>query len=225
MNACLRVLDVEECGDYFSVMTNSIEIRIWFLTDEIIRIRAGFDGDFNEEFSQLDERIRRYCQCDEPADAILTDMKDNAVIDGPKLKVIIRKRPFRICVYDYRGTVLHADVNNLAFQEDCGYRRVHTSEVLPGDYFYRYDEKCVPFYIKLNQSTRKAVGYYYPNTAEYGFDAGWEGGSVRERNTRFWADCGDIDLFLITGPQLGTVVERYHDLTGMNLPQYETILL
>ena len=31
---------LENC---FSVSTNAVEIRIWFLTDDILRIRAGFD--------------------------------------------------------------------------------------------------------------------------------------------------------------------------------------
>lgn len=34
-------------------MTNSVEIRILFLTDSILRIRAGFDGDFAEESYSL----------------------------------------------------------------------------------------------------------------------------------------------------------------------------
>ena len=39
--------------NYFSVATNCTEIRIFFLTDYIIRIRAGFDGDFAEESYSL----------------------------------------------------------------------------------------------------------------------------------------------------------------------------
>ena len=35
------------------VKTDSVEIRIMLLTDDILRIRAGFDGDFAEESYDL----------------------------------------------------------------------------------------------------------------------------------------------------------------------------
>ena len=53
MRLCLQAGEVKKQGDYFSVATNSVEIRIWFLTDSILRIRAGFDGDFAEESYSL----------------------------------------------------------------------------------------------------------------------------------------------------------------------------
>lgn len=34
--------------------------------------------------------------------------------------------------------------------------------------------KHIPFYIKLNRDTRKAVGYFYHNTCECDFDMGRE---------------------------------------------------
>ena len=46
MKVCLQAEAVKQTENYFSVLTDGTEIRIWFLTDSIIRIRAGFDGDF-----------------------------------------------------------------------------------------------------------------------------------------------------------------------------------
>lgn len=48
MKVCTNAYTVAKKDSYFSVMTNSVEIRILFLTDSILRIRAGFDGDFAE---------------------------------------------------------------------------------------------------------------------------------------------------------------------------------
>ena len=45
----MNATTVTQKENYFSVATNCTEIRIFFLTDHIIRIRAGFDGDFAEE--------------------------------------------------------------------------------------------------------------------------------------------------------------------------------
>lgn len=53
MKVCTNAYTVAKKDNYFSVMTNSVEIRILFLTDSILRIRAGFDGDFAEESYSL----------------------------------------------------------------------------------------------------------------------------------------------------------------------------
>jgi len=175
------------------------------------------------------------------------------VLQGKKLKVVAEKEPFRICVYDADGTILHADIVDLAYLEDSNHRRIHTSEISPEDHFFGFGEKSgefnkaqkfmnmspqdamgynpketdslykhIPFYIKLNQQTKKAVGYFYHNTAECDFDMGREKSNYWKMHSRYRADSGDIDLFLIAGPGIREVVRRYTDLTGKSamLPVY-----
>ena len=48
MKVCYRAENVTAIDNYYSVKTNAVEIRLWYLTDDIIRIRAGFDGDWDE---------------------------------------------------------------------------------------------------------------------------------------------------------------------------------
>ena len=48
MKVCYNAQNVVFNGNYYSIYTNAVEIRLWFLTDDIIRIRAGFDGDWDE---------------------------------------------------------------------------------------------------------------------------------------------------------------------------------
>ena len=74
--------------------------------------------------------------------------------------------------------------------------------------------KHIPFYIKLNRVTRKAVGYFYHNTYECDFDMGREKSNYWKMHSRYRADGGDIDLFLIAGPSMSQVVQGYTDLTG-----------
>ena len=189
----------------------------------------------------------------EAADAVLSDGDREAVIEGRILKVVVEKDPFRICVYDKEGTLLHADIVDLAYMEDSNHRRIHTSEISPEDCFYGFGEKSgsfnkaqkfmsmspkdamgynpretdslykhIPFYIKLNRGTRKAVGYFYHNTCECDFDMGREKSNYWKPHSRYRTDGGDIDLFLIAGPSVRQVVERYTDLTGKSamLPRY-----
>lgn len=254
MRICTTAFAVAQRDHYFSVMTDGVEIRILFLTDSVLRIRAGFDGDFAEESyslvmtaweDRMDDFLKQYRTRVRPADAVLSDGTGEAVIQGRELKVVIEKDPFRICVYDREGTLLHADIVDLAYLEDSNHRRIHTSEISPDDCFYGFGEKSgdfnkaqkfmgmspkdamgynpketdslykhIPFYIKLNRSTKKAVGYFYHNTYECDFDMGREKSNYWKMHSRYRTDGGDIDLFLIAGPSVRSVVERYTDLTG-----------
>lgn len=254
MRICLRANKVQKSDGYFSVLTNSAEIRIWFVTDDIVRIRAGFDGDFAEESyslvmtawkDRMDGVMAKYRTRVKPAEAALTDAAESAVIQGARLRVVVEKEPLRICVYDRDGTLMHADIVDLAYLEDSNRRRIHTSEITPSDCFYGFGEKSgafnkaqkfmsmspkdamgynpqetdslykhIPFYIKLNRDTQKAVGYFYHNTAECDFDMGREKSNYWKMHSRYRTDSGDIDLFLIAGPSVREVVQRYTDLTG-----------
>ena len=262
MKVCTSASTVKQENGYFSVTTNAAEIRICFLTDSIVRIRAGFDGDFSEESyslvttaweDRMDDFMKGRRKRIEPACASLNDGDMQAVIQGKKLRVVVEKEPFRICVFDEEGTMLHADIVDLAYQEDSNHRRIHTSEISPDDCFYGFGEKSgefnkaqkfmgmspkdamgynpketdslykhIPFYIKLNRATKKAVGYFYHNTYECDFDMGREKSNYWKMHSRYRADGGDIDLFLIAGPSVREVVERYTDLTGKSamLPKY-----
>lgn len=262
MKICTRVIDVKLNENYVSIFTDGTEIRILFLTDSIIRIRAGFDGDFAEESyslvmtaweDRMDDFLKNYRRRITAAEMKLEDGEEKAVIQGKSLKVVVEKDPFRICVYDAEGTMLHADIVDLAYQEDSNHRRIHTSEISPDDCFYGFGEKSgefnkaqkfmnmspkdamgynpketdslykhIPFYIKLNRVTKKAVGYFYHNTYECDFDMGKEKSNYWKMHSRYRVDGGDIDLFLIAGPTVREVVERYTDLTGKSalLPRY-----
>ncbi|MCI6886874.1 MAG: DUF4968 domain-containing protein [Lachnospiraceae bacterium] len=262
MRLCTLAQTVTRQDNYFSIQTNSVEIRLMFLTDSILRIRAGFDGDFAEESyslvmtaweDRMDDFLKNYRRRITAADAVLTDSEKEAVIQGKELKVVVEKDPFRICVYDKEGTLLHADIVDLAYMEDSNRRRIHTSEISPDDCFFGFGEKSgefnkaqkfmgmspkdamgynpketdslykhIPFYIKLNRGTKKAVGYFYHNTYECDFDMGREKSNYWKMHSRYRTDGGDIDLFLIAGPSVRKVVERYTDLTGKSamLPRY-----
>lgn len=262
MKICSTVQSVCRQENYFSVMTNCVEIRLLFLTDFILRIRVGFDGDFAEESyslvmtaweDRMDDFLKKYRKRIEAADAVLSDGDTEAVIEGKELKVVIEKDPFRICVYDKEGTLLHADIVDLGYMEDSNHRRIHTGEITPDDCFYGFGEKSgdlnkkekfmsmcpkdamgynaketdslykhIPFYIKLNRKHKKAVGYFYHNTYECDFDMGREVSNYWKPHSRYRSDGGDIDLFLIAGPAVRKVVERYTDLTGKSalVPRY-----
>lgn len=48
MQICTRALAVRQEQNFYQVTTDAAVIRIYFLTDSIVRIRASFDGKFEE---------------------------------------------------------------------------------------------------------------------------------------------------------------------------------
>lgn len=255
MKVAYRGGAVTQKENFYVIQTNAVEIRLWFLTDDIIRIRAGFDGDWDEASyslvmtawdSRTDALFRGERKRVEVAPSSLTlDGADKAVIQGRKLRVEVEKDPFRICVYDQDGTLIHADITDLAYREDSNHRRQHTSQIEAEDCFYGFGEKAgginkaeeymdmapgdamgynpektdslykhIPFYIKLQGATKKAVGYFYHNTAECDFNMGRQKRNYWHRYSTYRTDSGDIDLFLIAGPSIREVIGRYTDLTG-----------
>lgn len=254
MRIAKRLVSFEDKKEYVQLQTNSVALRVWFVTDDIIRIRAGFDGDFVEASYSLvmtawedhmDAFMKQERKRIAPAYYVLREREEALMMQGTKLCVEVQKEPFVISVFDADGTKLHADIPDLAYREDANHRRMHTSEIEPADHFYGFGEKSgelnkaqsymqmspkdamgyhpektdslykhIPFYIKLNENTQKAVGYFYHNTAECDFNMGREKSNYWHMHSTYRSDAGDVDLFLIAGPDVRDVVSRYTDLTG-----------
>jgi len=262
MKICSKLHEIKQRDTYLEITTNAAPVRMYFLTDNILRIRVGFDGDFAEESyslmltgweDRLDDLWGEKRTRVTPVMPTLEDCAHEVLLHGKSLDVKITKEPFAIRIYDKEGTLLHADVPELAYQEDSNARRIHASAIADGDHFYGFGEKTgsfnkneqymsmspgdalgynpketdslykhIPFYVKLNDKTQKAVGYFYHNTYECDFDMGRKISNYWGRYSRYRADGGDIDYFFIAGPKVTDVIERYTDLTGKSamLPKH-----
>lgn len=240
------------------VKTDSVEIRIMLLTDDILRIRAGFDGDFAEESydltltaweDRMDDYMKDYRKRTELKDISCDQGSEgHTIVKGGDFKLDIQHSPFMMTIYDKDGYVIHEDIPQMGWMCDSNNRRIHTSVIEEGDHFYGFGErtgrldkkdklmrlapgdcmgynpketdplyKHIPFYIKLNDKTRRAVGYFYHNTWESDFNMGRSHSNYVKHHSSYKADGGDIDLFLIAGPKVRTVIERYTDLTGKSV--------
>ena len=74
--------------------------------------------------------------------------------------------------------------------------------------------KHIPFYLRVNELTKSYVGLFYNNSHDCVFDMGNERSGYWDPYCYYQVDGGDIDLFLINGPSIKQVVERYTYLTG-----------
>lgn len=236
------------------IRTEGVELRVLMMTEDIVRLRAGFDGDFAEHSYSLMTTAWEDCTDAlfegrrvrlSPPPVYLETLEDSSVLHGPRLRVEVRRSPLEIRVLDSDGSVLHSDVPLLAYREDANRRRIHTSRIEPGDAFVGFGEttgpldkamqlvtlsprdslgydaekssplyKHIPFHLKVNRGSRRAVGYFYHCTHDITFDLGRSHSNYFPHHTQMIADGGDIDLFLIAGPAVRDVVSRYTELTG-----------
>ena len=74
--------------------------------------------------------------------------------------------------------------------------------------------KHIPFYVRVNALQGHYVGLFYNNSHDAIFDMGNERSGYWEPYSFYQVDGGDIDFFLINGPQLKDVIRRFTDLTG-----------
>ena len=82
-----------------------------------------------------------------------------------------------------------------------------------GDPMYKH----IPFYIRVSDEQRRALGLFYHNSYDCVFDLGQEISGYWERYCYYQTDGGDIDLFLINGPDMKDVIGRYTWLTGRTI--------
>ncbi|MEE3481447.1 MAG: TIM-barrel domain-containing protein [Lachnospiraceae bacterium] len=277
MRIATRLTGIEKEGKTIRIFTDAVEIRLLFLTDDILRIRAGFDGDFEEASyiltmtaweDRLDGFLGNERKRIEAADCRLVDSAGEVnrlapqftgllsypqgvsaegltLVMGERLTVAVYHDPFMLKIYDSDGTLLHEDIPYMGYRADENGRRMHTQVQESEDHYYGFGErtgnidkrgdflrnapgdtmgydpektdplyKHIPFYIRLNDRTKKASGYYYNNTYECDFDMGRSHSNYVKHHSTYRTDGGDIDLFFIAGPDVKDVIRRYTDLTG-----------
>lgn len=74
--------------------------------------------------------------------------------------------------------------------------------------------KHCPFYITFNPTLNIAYGLFYDNLATTTFDMGKEIDAYRGTYRYYHAEGGDLDYYLIYGPTIAEVIEKYTRLTG-----------
>jgi alpha-glucosidase len=74
--------------------------------------------------------------------------------------------------------------------------------------------KHVPFYITHSTKTRAAFGIYYDTLSDCTFDFGSEHSNYNGLYRLFEADHGDLDYYVLAGPAIADVTQRFTWLTG-----------
>src|SRR5580692_1534551 len=226
--------DIIVRGDGADIRSGSWLMSVTALTDDILRVRAAAAGELPEDASWAVPGEMR-------GRSVHVTVKQNA--DGVDLKtatlaVRIERSPLRLVVSDLAGHVISADDPTRALEAvDGGFllRKELTQNehvfglgdktgpldrrgqafTLWNDDSYRFQEstdpiyKSIPFFVAAG-GPGGSYGILLDNTWRSWFDFG-----KRDPQTlAFGAAAGPIDYYLIYGPTVHRVVERYTDLTG-----------
>ena len=254
MDICRKITGIEKNDGFFLIHTNCADLKVVFVTDEIVRVRASFDKELAEESyvlmttaweDRLDPLFEGQRKRLTPVEPRLTEGEKTLVFESAALRLELDRDPICIRLYDRAGTELYSTLTGSPFILDSNKRVNAYSRMEEDDCFYGFGEKTgslnknkeflreratdamgydatkmdtlykhIPFYIRLNRRTKKAVGLFYHNFYESVFNMGREKSNYWPRYTYWQADGGDIDLFLLGGNTLKKIVDNYTLLTG-----------
>ena len=105
MKICSKVKSVTKANTFTVIKTDAVDLRIWFLTDDIIRIRAGFDGEFAEESyslmltgweDRMDELFGKKRARIAPVMPEIEENETSVCLKGNRLNIVIEKTP--LCI-------------------------------------------------------------------------------------------------------------------------------
>lgn len=74
--------------------------------------------------------------------------------------------------------------------------------------------KHIPFYIRAQRDSGRSVGLFYNNAHDSVFDMGIEISGYWDRYAYYQVEGGDLDLFVVYGPDMKKVLDGYTWLTG-----------
>ena len=150
MKICSRFESIEALQGAYLVHTNCADIKIYFVTDEIVRVRASFDKELAEESYILsttawedrldgflgDERTRKEAVVPE-----VVEEENTISFATAEVKLVLQKNPIGFKLYDKEGSLLYSDLEGNPFVLDSNNRVVHYSRMAEDDCFYGFGEK------------------------------------------------------------------------------------
>ncbi len=257
MEICTRFTGMEQDKGCYLVHTDNADVKICFVTDEVVRVRASFDKELAEESyvlmttaweDRLDELFAGERTRVEAVCPNMTEDENRICFSTDKVTLILEKNPINFKLLAADGTELYSTLPGNPFIKDSNNRVTAYSCMKEEDCFYGFGEKAgllnknkeflreratdamgydsekmdtlykhIPFYIRLDRDTQKAVGVFYHNFYESVFNMGCEKSNYWPRYTYFQADGGDLDCFLIGGDTIARIVDNYTMLTGRPL--------
>ena len=151
MDICRKITGLEKRDGFTLVHTNSCDIKLVFVTDEIVRVRASFDKELAEESyilmttawaDRLDPLFEGQRTRLTPVEPKFTDGEKTLVFETKALRLELDKDPICIRLYDADGTELYSTLTGSPFTLDTNRRVTAYSRMQEDDCFYGFGEKA-----------------------------------------------------------------------------------
>lgn len=171
MEICSKVIGMDRLDGAFLIHTDCADIKICFVTDEIVRVRASFDKEMAEESYVLattawEDRLDSMFQGErtrvQPVQPVVTEDERAICFDSGKLRLEVEKDPLCVMLYDGQGTQLYSALPGNPFVLDANRRVTHYSRMEEDDCFYGFGEKAGELDKNkefLRQRATDAMGY------------------------------------------------------------------
>ncbi|MEI6055088.1 MAG: TIM-barrel domain-containing protein [Lentisphaerota bacterium] len=172
MEITKKVLSIKEENGYFSIITDGPEIRLFFMTDDIVRIRASFDKKFLEESytlamtaweDRLDSVLGDLRKRISPVRPSINESLEFCEFKTASLTIKINKLNYHIGIFNSDGVRIYSDIPGRAFKKDRQGRVYHYSAIdQQNDCFYGFGEAPGPInksHRVVRQAPRDSLGY------------------------------------------------------------------
>lgn len=146
-----QFLSIEKMQNGYLVKGDTADIKIIFMSDDIIRVRASFDRNFEEASytlvttaweDRLDSLLAEERERIEALDIPFEENEKEIIFYTKTLKLVLAKSPLHFSIYKLNGEKLYSDLADRAFECDQLGRVSHYNEVdLQNDHFYGFGEK------------------------------------------------------------------------------------
>ena len=152
MDICRRITGFERLdGGAYLIHTNCADVKVCFVTEEIVRVRVTFDRELAEESYVLaatawEDRLDPLFEGERrrliPVEPRAEDSDSCLRFTGARLRLELDKDPLCLRLYDAQGTRLYSSVPGSSFMLDSNKRITHYSCMEEDDCFYGFGEKA-----------------------------------------------------------------------------------
>ncbi len=151
MYLCSKILGLEPQDGAYLLHADCADIKLYFVTDEIIRVRVSFDRELAEESyvlmttawaDRLDPLFEGERRRVAPFAPVLAESEGALRFETGKLTLIVGKDPLCIRLLDAAGDELYSTLPGTPFTKDSNGRVTAYSRMKEEDCFYGFGEKA-----------------------------------------------------------------------------------
>lgn len=150
MEICSKITGMAHSNGTFSLRTNAADMKITFVTDEILRLRVSFgkaapEASYILQTTAWEDRLDGLFQGERrrlnPVEPAITQTQNTITLASEQLRLELDMDPICIRLYDGEGTQLYSALPGAPFTRDSNNRVTHYSRMEEDDCFYGFGEK------------------------------------------------------------------------------------